>query len=101
MSMTRRGFISAAQRGLIGALTGLMLFAGAAVPATAQTAENAPKRIMIFGDSNTWGYIPVASGTTTRYPEDVRWPGVLRAALGQGYEVIDEGLSRGPPTCPT
>jgi lysophospholipase L1-like esterase len=23
----------------------------------------------------------------------VRWPGVLRAALGPGYEVIDEGLS--------
>ena len=85
--------MSAAQRGLIGALTGLMLLAGTAVQATAQTADNAPKRIMIFGDSNTWGYVPVASGTTTRYPEDVRWPGVLRAALGQGYEVIDEGLS--------
>jgi lysophospholipase L1-like esterase len=91
--MTRRGFMSAAQRGLIGALTGLMLFAGTAVPATARTADNASKRIMIFGDSNTWGYIPVASGMTTRYPEDVRWPGVLRATLGQGYEVIDEGLS--------
>jgi lysophospholipase L1-like esterase len=59
----------------------------------AQAAEGAAKRIMVYGDSNTWGYIPVESGTTTRYPEDVRWPGVLQAALGSGYEVIDEALS--------
>ncbi|UEM24746.1 SGNH/GDSL hydrolase family protein (plasmid) [Skermanella mucosa] len=66
-----------------------MLLGGSA----AQAAEGATKRIMVYGDSNTWGYVPVESGPTTRYPEDVRWPGVLRAALGPGYEVIDEGLS--------
>jgi lysophospholipase L1-like esterase len=81
--------MSITRRSLIGALTVLMLLAGS----IAQTAEGATKRIMVYGDSNTWGYIPVESGLTTRYPEDVRWPGVLRAALGPGYEVIDEGLS--------
>jgi len=89
MSITKHRILSVTQRGLIGTLTVLMLFAGSA----AQAAEDAAKRIMIYGDSNTWGYIPVESGTTTRYPETVRWPGVLRAALGPGYEVIDEGLS--------
>jgi len=81
--------MSITRRSLIGALTVLMLLAGS----IAQAAEGATKRIMVYGDSNTWGYIPVESGLTTRYPEDVRWPGVLRAALGPGYEVIDEGLS--------
>lgn len=47
----------------------------------------------IYGDSNTWGWTPVLTGTSTRYPADVRWTGVLRAALGPNYEVIDGGLS--------
>ena len=49
------------------------------------------KRIMVYGDSNTWGYIPVESGLTTRYPEDVRWPGVLRAALGRAMKSLTKG----------
>jgi lysophospholipase L1-like esterase len=77
------------RRGLIATLTAVTLLGAAG----AHAAEGAAKRIMIYGDSNTWGYIPVESGTTTRYPADVRWPGVLQAALGTGYEVIDEGLS--------
>jgi lysophospholipase L1-like esterase len=81
--------MSITQHSLIGILTVLMLLAGS----TAQAAEGATRRIMVYGDSNTWGYIPVESGLTTRYPENVRWPGVLRVALGPGYEVIDEGLS--------
>lgn len=46
--------------------------------------------IVCFGDSNTHGADPVDG---TRLPRDVRWPGVLRAALGDGYEVIEEGLN--------
>jgi len=49
-----------------------------------------PKTIVCFGDSNTWGFDP-ASGE--RFPADVRWPGVLRAQLGGGYQVIEEGLN--------
>jgi lysophospholipase L1-like esterase len=47
------------------------------------------KTILCFGDSNTWGYDPA---TGRRYPRDTRWPGVLRAALGREYKVIEEGL---------
>jgi len=47
------------------------------------------KRILCYGDSNTWGYDPVSQG---RFDRDTRWPGALRSALGEGYEIIEEGL---------
>ena len=47
------------------------------------------KKILCYGDSNTWGWIPA---TKERYGRDERWPGVLRLALGEGYEIIEEGL---------
>jgi lysophospholipase L1-like esterase len=46
--------------------------------------------IVCFGDSNTHGADPTGAG---RMPREVRWPGVMRAALGDGYEVIEEGLN--------
>lgn len=48
------------------------------------------KTILCYGDSNTWGYDPA---TQTRYPRDVRWPGVVRSELSEGYLVIEEGLN--------
>lgn len=48
------------------------------------------RTIVCFGDSNTHGAAPDGSG---RFPRDVRWPGVMRAALGDGFEVIEEGLN--------
>lgn len=52
------------------------------------------KRIMCFGDSLTWGWVPVDEGVpTTRYPAEQRWPGVLQAELGEGYIIIEEALS--------
>lgn len=53
------------------------------------TNPNAYK-ILCYGDSNTWGYIPV---TEARYPADVRWTGVLQTLLGDGYWVIEEGFN--------
>lgn len=47
------------------------------------------RRILCFGDSNTWGYI---SGSGERYPETVRWTGLLSALLGEDYRVLEEGL---------
>lgn len=47
------------------------------------------KRILCYGDSNTWGYDPE---TGDRYAPDVRWPGALQRELGAGYTVIEEGL---------
>lgn len=53
------------------------------------------KTILCFGDSNTWGHPPIAnlSQAIVRYSIHERWPGVLRDQLGDGYWVIEEGLS--------
>lgn len=48
------------------------------------------RKIVCFGDSNTWGYNPQ---TKARYPRAERWPGVMGAALGAGVEVVEEGLN--------
>lgn len=48
------------------------------------------RRIVCFGDSNTWGYVP---GLATRYPDDVRWTGVLRNILGDEYTVLEDGIN--------
>ncbi len=47
------------------------------------------KRILCYGDSNTWGYKPV---TGERYDEDERFTGVLARELGEDYRVVEEGL---------
>ncbi len=60
--------------------------------ATASFAEE--KRIMVFGDSNSWGWVPQeAIVPTSRYDAATRWPGVMDAALGDGFVVIEESLS--------
>ena len=52
------------------------------------------KRVLAFGDSNTWGWIPVERGyPTTRYRQGQRWPGVAQAELGSGYEIVEEALN--------
>ncbi|KMO70041.1 MULTISPECIES: SGNH/GDSL hydrolase family protein [Mycobacteriales] len=52
------------------------------------------KRILCFGDSLTWGWVPVADGMPTeRFPRDRRWTGVLADQLGDRHVVIEEGLS--------
>ncbi|BDI30278.1 hydrolase [Capsulimonas corticalis] len=54
-----------------------------------------PKTILCYGDSNTWGWNPVGADlfVPDRFPSNVRWTGVLQAALGVGYTVLEEGLS--------
>ena len=47
-------------------------------------------KILCYGDSNTWGFSPING---SRFPEDVRWPGVLRRCLGEGFTVIEDGLN--------
>lgn len=53
------------------------------------------KRILAFGDSNTWGWNPSNDllHPFKRWPDDVRWTGVLEAELGDDYQVINEGLN--------
>jgi hypothetical protein len=49
-----------------------------------------PIRIMVFGDSLSWGFIPNEGRASERYQVDSRWPGVIQKELGSDYEVIDE-----------
>jgi lysophospholipase L1-like esterase len=48
-------------------------------------------RILCYGDSNTWGYIPATKHN--RYSEEQRWTKRLAKQLGENYEVIEEGLN--------
>jgi lysophospholipase L1-like esterase len=47
------------------------------------------KVILCYGDSNTWGAIPLGD---ERYGLDERWTGVLARELGSSCRVIEEGL---------
>jgi lysophospholipase L1-like esterase len=84
-------------------LATLVLFSALFAVAQPQNTSR-PKRIMVFGDSNTWSYQPFAVTTadyqprpvmtpSSRYAPDVRWTGVLAKALGADYEIIEEGLN--------
>ena len=46
------------------------------------------KRILCYGDSDTWGQI---AGTGER--RDERWPVVCQKHLGDAYEVVEDGVS--------
>lgn len=49
------------------------------------------KRILCYGDSNTWGYIP--GEKKGRYGNNERWTKLLQKKLGTEYEIIEEGLN--------
>ena len=68
----------------------LILVLGCAAVAEAADAK---KRIMVFGDSNTFGYVEDAQGIVGRLPLNVAWPGRMAELLGSDYEVVVEGLS--------
>ena len=55
------------------------------------------KRIICFGDSNTWGFNPATGG---RYDEDTRWPMLLQEKLGSEYLVLEEGQNGRTIACP-
>jgi len=48
-----------------------------------------PKRILCYGDSNTWGATP---GTGARVSQQKRWTGICQQNLGSGYRILEEGL---------
>ncbi len=52
----------------------------------------AARTILCFGDSNTYG-LPSDDENYVRLAPDVRWTGILQRMLGDGYDVIEEGLS--------
>lgn len=48
------------------------------------------KRIVCFGDSNTWGY---SGEGNCRFEDDQRWTQIMAAQLGPDYQVVEEGIS--------
>lgn len=48
------------------------------------------KRILCYGDSNTWGTIP--NTWNGRYDENTRWTKLLVKKLGRNFEIIEEGF---------
>jgi lysophospholipase L1-like esterase len=48
------------------------------------------KTVLCYGDSLTWGYNAVGP---SRHALEDRWPSVLQVALGEGVQVIAEGLN--------
>jgi lysophospholipase L1-like esterase len=52
------------------------------------------KTILCYGDSNTYGLMPMTSpASTSRFAVGERWTSVLQNRLGSDYRVIEEGLS--------
>jgi lysophospholipase L1-like esterase len=52
------------------------------------------KTILCFGDSNTWGFDPVASESSpipVRHAWAKRWTGVCAHSLGSDYRIVEEG----------
>lgn len=50
------------------------------------------KRILCYGDSNTWGHNPDPAAGDLRYADEVRWTGVLQKLLKDKVTIIEEGL---------
>lgn len=48
------------------------------------------KKILCFGDSNTYGYTPA---TGVRFDESTRWTGRLSALLEKEYLILEEGMN--------
>ena len=48
------------------------------------------KRIMCYGDSNTWGYAP---GSGSRFDENTRWTARLQKQLGSAVQIMECGLN--------
>lgn len=46
------------------------------------------KRVLCYGDSDTWGQV---AGTGERREE--RWPAVCQQCLGEDFEVVEDGVS--------
>lgn len=48
------------------------------------------KKILCFGDSNTYGFIPQSG---LRYDKNTRWTGVLQALCGSDFSIIEAGCN--------
>ncbi len=53
------------------------------------------KKILCYGDSNTYGYDP-RGYLGMRYPDEVRWTTILQKLLADQYTIIEEGMNGRP-----
>src|ERR1700722_12628712 len=55
------------------------------------------RTILCYGDSHVWGFVPQSFDEKlrlpSRIPKNKRWTGILQHALGEQYNVIEEGLN--------
>ena len=51
------------------------------------------KRILCFGDSNTWGFVAESPNRGKRHPSSIRWTGHLQSLSQDRYQIIEEGLN--------
>jgi lysophospholipase L1-like esterase len=74
--------------------TAALLAASGTAPSTARAAAvSAIPNLLVYGDSNTWGWRPtVEDEPLPRYADDERWAGVLQHALGRRARVTVNGL---------
>ncbi len=59
------------------------------------STQTSTKKVLIFGDSNTYGYDP-REFSDGRYPEEVRWTTLLQNALKDTHEFIVDGMNGRP-----
>jgi lysophospholipase L1-like esterase len=65
-----------------------------AIVCSAAPAAADDKRILVFGDSISWGWVPTEKGfPTSRYPVADRWPTIMAEALGPGFRVLVNAVS--------
>jgi lysophospholipase L1-like esterase len=51
------------------------------------------RTVLVYGDSNSHGTMPMPTLLSAgRFGPDVRWPGVMAAALGPGWRLVEEAL---------
>ena len=48
------------------------------------------KKVLCFGDSNTFGYIPESGA---RYDKDTRWSGILKSSCRTKFSIIEAGCN--------
>jgi len=70
------------------------IIAAALVVAPTVAGAQDATRILVYGDSLTWGWVPSDPIVpTTRHAVEDRWTTVMADELGDGYEIVVEGLS--------
>lgn len=89
-NLTRRRLGSLVAASVAGAITASV----AGSVAIAQPAREGRIRILAYGASNTWGFLPVdpVERRLRRLPSELAWPGVCQQALGAQFEILTDAL---------